>query len=163
MGAQIEGIPGGPRVEVNATPPLHTFGTWFRAQREMRGISVWYVAARTKLPADRIRAIEEGPADLRWDGYGRATARALARAIGADPDEGVGRLPPRSASAARSRRPSRFVPVPWARGISLVLVLVVGGALMMGTILRLAKATGESPPVVRKTDYLDRLLGGDGS
>ena len=163
MGAQVEGIPGGPRIEVSATPPLRTFGTWFRVQRELRGISVWYVAARTKLPPDRIRAIEDGPGDLRRDGHGRATARALARAIGADPEEGVGRLSRRSGSVAKRRRRSRILRVPRGRVISLFLALAVGGALMMGAVLKLANATGESPSVVRKTDYLERLLGGDGS
>jgi hypothetical protein len=62
------------------------FGPWYRRQRELRGLSIFFVAARTKLSPERVREIEdESPLDA--DGIGRSTARTLALAIGAEPEE----------------------------------------------------------------------------
>jgi hypothetical protein len=114
------------------------------------------VAARTKLPSERIEQIERTDL-LARDGHGRATARALARAIGADPDEAVRQL---TGPGASQRAPRRKLPsglhnaVP--RTVALaVLCLVIWLAAEFGLYL----ASGEeSPDVVYRPDYVERLL-----
>ncbi len=132
----------------------------------MRGISIWFIAARTKLAPERIAGIEDGSAPLSRDGHGRATARLLVGAIGADPEEGVVRL-----SGGRLKG-SRRQPVHWRqrfRGVAtpvllvLALLTVAGGVLLLARWLEMNGVDGDAPSPVQRKDYIERLLGGDGS
>jgi hypothetical protein len=105
VGAPIERLSEGSAVAAKpaVTDGRRAFGAWYRRQRELRGISLFYVAARTKLTPERVREIEESLAPLETDGIGRATARTLALAIGADPEEAAAQL----GVARRLRLPRR--------------------------------------------------------
>ncbi len=98
MGRQIPRLSRGAGVAPAGAPQsgsreAESFGVWFARERRLRDISVEFVAARTKLPLERIHALEGDTAPLGSDGRSRALARTLARAIGADPEEASARLP----------------------------------------------------------------------
>jgi len=163
VGANVERVPRGAEVAEDPAERPDGFGPWFRRQRELRGISVWFVAARTKLPPERVREIETGKDALARDGHGRGTARALARAIGADPEEAAARL------AGRSPRRARRGRLPWlgdwlrvggAVGIALSLGL---GAWLLALWLGAPVSPEDSPALVYRPDYVEQLLNRDGS
>jgi hypothetical protein len=158
VGAQVDRLPEGP--SVGASAEALTFGAWYRRQRELRGISIFYVAARTKLSPERLRDIEEARSQLELDGMGRATARSLAHAIGADPEEAARVLGRRRTTLATSGRHGL-----WLRGLARTWVrrgaLALAAALAVWLLaLFLARAeTGNTPaePVL-KPDYVEELL-----
>ncbi len=168
MGAQVGGLSRRVAVERDAASECEEhFGRWFQQQRELRGISVWFVAARTKLSPERVRAIETDEAALKADGHGRGTARALARAIGADPGEAMvwlARKPTRSAARARARARVRLFFSPVRMGATLGLGLGLGlGAWLLGSWLSSGESQRDAPPLVYRPDYVERLLNGEGS
>jgi len=153
VGAEVERLSEGPAVSGGS------FGGWYRRQRELRGISLFYVAARTKLSPERVREIEENAA-LGADGVGRATARALAHAIGADPDEAAAILG--NAPAARAgRRPQlwRIGPalVAFGRTASLTAILALG-LWLLGLWLSSPASNAAAPERIYKPDYVEKLL-----
>jgi hypothetical protein len=159
VGSQVERLPEGAPVAARAEPSV--FGTWYRRQRELRGISVFYVAARTKLTPERVREIEDCAASLETDGIGRATARSLALAIGADPDTAATLLGERQRTARGSRGVATF----WLRGLlwtwgrRIGIALALGAALwLLGLWLSGFSARQGTPPLVYKPDYVDQLL-----
>lgn len=159
MGAEVERLSEGAAV-AGAPACAGSFGTWYRRQRELRGISLFYVAARTKLTPERVREIEDSEA-LGTDAMGRATARALAHAIGADPDEAAAQLG--TAAPTPLRRRPRFSNLPLTlirvgrtAGLALVLAL---GVWLLGLWLSSTTSSASSPAhPVYKTDYVDQLL-----
>jgi transcriptional regulator with XRE-family HTH domain len=136
------------------------FGPWYRRQRELRGISLFYVAARTKLSPERVREIEEASASLETDGIGRATARALAHAIGADPDEAARQLghvrPPRMRRPARIPH-LRYLVIALGRSVAIALVLALG-LWLLGLWFSSRASNASAPPRILKPDYVDQLL-----
>ena len=160
MGAQVERLPEGAAVDAVVAADGRAFGPWYRRQRELRGISVFYVAARTKLSPERVREIEEASSPLDTDGIGRATARVLAHAIGADPEEAaslLGQVRP-TPLAARVR-------LPWFRerlfriGRAAGLALALGVALwLLGLWLSSPSSDASSPARIYKPDYVEKLL-----
>jgi len=141
-------------------PEAIVFGHWYRRQRELRGISVFYVAARTKLTPERVREIEDSGATLDSDGLGRATARSLALAIGADPNEASSLLGER-----RTVRGARGVHSFWLRGLAWTwgrragVSLVLGAGLwLLGLWLSGVIARDGVPALVYKPDYVEQLL-----
>jgi len=69
------------------------FGAYLRQQRELRGISLLFVAEKTKISHDRLSALEEG----RWDRfpariYLLGAIRSYASALGMNGDDLVLRL-----------------------------------------------------------------------
>lgn len=164
MGAQVERLPEGAAVgSAAAAGDGRAFGPWYRRQRELRGISVFYVAARTKLSPERVREIEEASALLETDGIGRATARVLAHAIGADPEEAaalLGQVRP-TPIAARVR-------LPWLRerlfriARAAALALALGAALwLLGLWLSSPNSNASGPERIYKPDYVEKLLHGE--
>ncbi len=156
MGAEVEGVSRGARVA--GAPAPDGFGPWFGRERQVRGIPVATVSSRTRLAPGRIRALEQGAELLGADGRGRAMARALALAIGADPEEAVYRLGD-GAGAPRSR-PSRAsaLRLPLG-GRALAAVLVAGlGAWLVARLVLSGGASDRIPGVVYRPDYVERLL-----
>jgi hypothetical protein len=137
------------------------FGPWYRRQRELRGISVFYVAARTKLSPERVREIESSSATLETDGLGRATARTLALAIGADPNEAASLLGERRRTARGTRGAPGFwlhgFAWTWGRRIGLSLALGAG-LWLLGLWLSGVVAPDGAPTLVYKPDYVEKLL-----
>src|SRR5262249_25573115 len=129
VGAEVERLSESAAVGGAPASP-GSFGAWYRRQRELRGISLFYVAARTKLSPERVREIEDSAA-LDTAPMGRATARALAHAIGADPDEAAAQLRAATAPRPPRRRPRvsslslTLIRVGRTAGLALVLALGV--------------------------------------
>ena len=163
MGGKVAGVPVGTGVArpAEVSPPAdHGFGNWYRGQRELRGISVYYVAARTKLRPERIHAIELALDPLCPDGRGRVMARELAQAIGADPTEAIVRLmgtgaagsaADRGAAAPGRRRWQRHGP----RAL-LSAALVAIGWLLVSWLLEVGDDA--STQIVHRPDYVQQAL-----
>ena len=159
MGSQVERLPEG--APVATRPEAAVFGTWYRRQRELRGISIFYVAARTKLTPERVREIEDSSAPLDTDGIGRATARSLALAIGADPEMAATLLGERRRTARGRRELVAFGLRQrlWTWGRRIGFALALGAALwLLGLWLSGVSARHGTPPLVYKPDYVDQLL-----
>ena len=160
MGAEVERLPEGAAVASAAADAGPAFGPWYRRQRELRGISLFYVAARTKLTPERVREIEETPAGLDTDALGRATARALAHAIGADPDEAAALLG--RAAPPRVRRRARFTrlrPLLFGVGRTAGMAVILAiGLWLLGLWLSSPPSDASAPPRIYKPDYVDQLL-----
>lgn len=155
MGKEVQGVSRDPGVAPGADEESSGFGPWLRHQRELRGVSSAELALRTKLGIARVSAIEEG-AELPADGQGRALARALADAIGADPQvavlllgppEGRARNGSRRVLGFRGLRPATFV-------VAAALLAWLLSELMLGTNL-----AGDLTGVVYRPDYVERLVG----
>ena len=158
MGAQVDRLPEGPAVGTSGEAVA--FGAWYRRQRELRGISIFYVAARTKLSPERLRDIAEARATLELDGMGRATARTLAHAIGADPEEAARVLGRRRTDLTTSGLRGL-----WLRGLARTWVrrgavaLALGLAVwLLALFLSRAEADGTPAERVLKPDYVEELL-----
>ena len=160
MGAEVERLSEGAAVTAGAADAGRAFGPWFRRQRELRGISLFFVAARTKLSPERVREIEETSACLDTDGIGRATARALAHSIGADPDEAAAMLG--SVRPTRVRRHPRFShlqPLLFRAGRTAGLAVFLAlGLWLLGLWLSSPASNAAAPARIYKPDYVDQLL-----
>jgi hypothetical protein len=160
VGAEVERLSEGAPVAGAAADAGRAFGPWYRRQRELRGISLFYVAARTKLSPERVREIEETGVCLETDGIGRATARALAHAIGADPDEaaallGQTRKPPVHRRARFAHLRPALLGFGRTAGLAVVLAL---GLWLLGLWLSSPASNAAAPPRIYKPDYVDQLL-----
>ncbi|MBM4335095.1 MAG: hypothetical protein FJ108_04170 [Deltaproteobacteria bacterium] len=118
------------------------------------------MADRTKLTPERVREIEASGATLEIDGLGRATARSLALAIGADPDEAAALLGERRAvRGARGERHAWLRGLVWGYGRRAGLLLLLGiGLWLLGLWLSGDTARDGIPTVVLKPDYVEKLL-----
>ena len=69
-----------------------SIGRYLARQRELRGISIEELCARTKIPRRNIERLESGALDGQPDGFVRGFVRTIAQALGLDADEAVMRL-----------------------------------------------------------------------
>jgi hypothetical protein len=120
------------------------------------------VAIATRIPPERIHALEAGRAELPPNGSSRAMARALAHAIGADPDEAAARIGGYTEPGDVPR---------WGRVLRRAAIAVAVGLLTLGAGVLIWRATvggpaeaessgeaGEEPGIVHRPDHLFRLL-----
>jgi hypothetical protein len=161
VGAEVARVSRRTRVDVRprtVTGPANGFGPWFQAQRHMRGVSVYFVAARTELLPEAIEALEEGDRALTADGRGRQTVRALARAIGADPEQAVAALMRPKIDA--TRWPGRRLLNGLLRvGSGVALVAVVGLGIWSLADWIIEERGDDTPPaLVYSTDYVKQAL-----
>ena len=152
MGAEVARVPRGSEVASEAG-----FGAWLCRERRLRGLSVFFVAARAELAPERVEAIEAGDEGLADDPAGRALARSLAEAVGADPQQALLLLGPvRRRARASARR------MAWTRiarwGAGLLVVTGLGVSAWMAADWWRGRAVAEPPDVVYRTDYVDELL-----
>jgi transcriptional regulator with XRE-family HTH domain len=160
VGAEVQRVSRHSEVTDPSPPadPRNTeFGRWLCEQRQLRGLSRSFLAARTRIPPERIERIERGRGALGDDALGRGTARQLALAIGADPEEALARLggsgnAPPARAARRGARPLAL----WSGGVA---GLVAAGALLyLGAHWIERSAADKQPGVVYRTDYVGDLL-----
>ncbi len=163
MGQEVARLPRGAGVARRAES-ADAFGAWLARERRLRAIPLEWVSLRTKLPLPRLRALEAGHDPLGSDRSGRAAARALALAIGADPDEAAGRLcdaaPAPLEAAPVAQPPGRRLVVPrWTP--ALIAALAAAGAAW-GLLALLDARAAPAPDVVLRPDYVERLRLGAG-
>lgn len=120
MGNEVRGLP--------EDPTLGSVGRYLRGQRLLRGISLDDLAVLTKLPRRSLERLESGVFDHISDGFSRGFVRAVADALGLDPNEAVLRLlaePPEEDDArARAGARRRFV---LGLGLAVALTAVLLG------------------------------------
>jgi cytoskeleton protein RodZ len=117
-----------------ATPERFSIGRYLAAQRELRGISLDELAARTKIPRRNLERLESGAFDAQSDGFVRGFVRTVALALGLDSNEVVMRMSGEPAGADED--------VVWRRRTRVALFAVVlGGLLLIGLGLGLRQAT----------------------
>ena len=159
MGTEVQRVSRDPEV-TGTSPPTHSdqaaFGRWLCEQRQLRGLSRCFIAARTRIARERIEAIELGRVALTDDALGRGTARQLAHAVGADPDEALSRMgatgPARVGQTAQRSVPALLV---WTGAL---MALAAASALLYLGALWLERGVGADPGVVYRPDYVGELL-----
>jgi hypothetical protein len=72
------------------SPP--SIGGYLSRQRRLRGISLDELAALTHIPRRSLERLEAGAFDRTQDGFARGFVRAVAGAIGLDPEDAVARM-----------------------------------------------------------------------
>ena len=99
MGRETRGVPEAPPLTGGADPlpegPRQretSIGAYLARQRRLRGISVAELAELTKIPIRSIERMEAGAFDGNPDGFVRGFVRAIAVALGLDPEEAVMRM-----------------------------------------------------------------------
>ncbi len=138
MGREIRGVPAPPPLTraAGSTPDAGApgseipIGAYLARERRLRGISVGELAELTKIPARSIERMEAGAFDGNPDGFVRGFVRAIAAALGLDPEEAVMRMlgEPADSAEAAGRPALRFDG----------RLLVVAGALVGAAALGLA-------------------------
>jgi cytoskeleton protein RodZ len=126
------GAGGGAEPPAQSTP--FSIGRYLASQRQLRGISLDDLAARTKIPRRNLERLESGAFDAQSDGFVRGFVRTVADAIGLDARETVMRMvgePDVGDEGLLFRRRVRIA----------VLAAVVGGALLLALGLGLRLAT----------------------
>jgi hypothetical protein len=123
---------------------------------------VFFASARTRIPPERIRAIECGETRLCDDAHGRGAARQLAQAIGADPEQALARLtraPAAAAPRAEARRAAHPRALALARVLPPLLALVAVAGLTWGALRLLERAQpGAARAPLYRPDYVEHLL-----
>jgi hypothetical protein len=131
------------------------FGAWFARERRLRGVPLDWVATSTKIPLPRLEGLERGEPVLASDGAGRAAARALARAIGADPEEAAGRIHDGAAPpAGRAPREWRLRVPRWVPG---AVACCAAAGLAWALAVWIEGRPPPSPEIVPRPDYVERL------
>lgn len=154
MGREIRGVPEAPPLTRAADPPSKgparerevSIGAYLARQRRLRGISVAELAELTKIPIRSIQRMESGAFDRNPDGFVRGFVRAIAVALGLDPEETVMRMLGEPADSAEALRPPKL----W-RGRRLI---VVSGLLAatLGVALAIWGWTSHAPPAPTAED-----------
>lgn len=147
---------GGRGGRPEAAEAERSIGRYLASQRQLRGISLDELAARTRIPRRNLERLESGVFDGQQDGFVRGFVRTVAAALGLDPREAVMRMvgePPGSDDEWRRRRL-------W----SAVAVAVVVGALLLGVGLGLRFAlrwivepAGGPPELIYRRDAVRSL------
>ncbi len=100
MGREIRGVlepppltgGAGPLPDRKARDREISIGAYLARERLLRGISVGELAELTKIPRRSIERMEAGAFDGNPDGFVRGFVRAIALALGLDPEEAVMRM-----------------------------------------------------------------------
>lgn len=97
-----------------------SIGAYLRSQRTLRGIGLGELSAVTRIPRRSLERLEGGEFDGQPDGFARGFVRAVATALGLDPDEAVSRM-----------LTEVEVPPPPGRDLYLGRVLLLLGAVLV--------------------------------
>ncbi len=168
MGREIRGVPETPALTGGAgTQPEGpardreiSIGAYLARQRRLRGISVDELAELTKIPTRSIERMESGAFDGDPDGFVRGFVRAIAVALGLDPEEAVMRMLGEPADLAEAVQG----PALWRDRrllvISALLVATLGfGLAIWGWVSRApsAPAAEDTPKIVYRRDAVRAL------
>jgi hypothetical protein len=168
MGREIRGVPEAAPLTRGADPlPAGeartreiSIGAYLARQRRLRGISVAELAELTKIPTRSIERMESGAFDSNPDGFVRGFVRAVAVALGLDPEEAVMRMLGEPADSAGAAQPPVFRFDHRLLVISVVLVATLGlGLAIWGWASRApsAPAGEDAPKIVYRRDAVRAL------
>ena len=119
---------------MEAPSDRHSIGRYLAAQRQLRGISLDDLAARTKIPRRNLERLESGVYDGQLDGFVRGFVRTVAEALGLDPREAVMRIVAEPAGGDEEWL--------WRRRVRAgVIGVVLAGLLLLALGLGLRMAT----------------------
>jgi hypothetical protein len=159
--AERSGRGGGWGADSQASSDRFSIGRYLASQRELRGISLDDLSARTKIPRRNLERLESGAFDAQADGFVRGFVRTVAEALGLDSQEAVMRMASEPAPGDEERLWR------WRMRMALFGVLI-GGVLLilLGLGLRLAtrwivEPSGGPPDHVFRRDAV-RSLAGEG-
>jgi hypothetical protein len=129
-------------------------GSWLAGQRRLRGLSVEDVAGLTRIPRRSLERLESGAFDGNPDGFARGFVRAVAEAIGVDPEEAGARLLG-EVRPQRARRALRWRP------LAAALAAALAAFLGVRALFALARAPAAPPPArapgLVRHDYVREL------
>jgi transcriptional regulator with XRE-family HTH domain len=135
-------------------PSRESVGSWLAGQRRLRGLSLEDVAGLTRIPRRSLERLEAGAFDGNPDGFARGFVRAVAEAIGVDPEEAGARL----LDEVRPERARRALP--W-RPVALGILAAVLAFFAVRTILAFARAPAPAAvaraPGLARRDYVREL------
>lgn len=130
MGREVRGVP-----EAAALTETSSVGAYLRTQRRLRGIGLAELEAVTRIPRRSLERLEAGEFDAHPDGFARGFVRAVAGALGLDPDDAVSRMLPEALP--------RSGPAPAPRPGRLAALAVVAAAAILAAALWLGRGGGE--------------------
>jgi hypothetical protein len=120
--------------DAGAAPERFSIGRFLAAQRELRGISLDELSARTKIPRRNLERLESGAFDAQSDGFVRGFVRTVALALGLDSNEVMMRMSGEPAGADEDAL--------WRRRMRVALLTaVLGGLALIALGLGLRQAT----------------------
>jgi cytoskeleton protein RodZ len=122
-----------PGAQPQAPSERFSIGRYLASQRQLRGISLDELSARTKIPRRNLERLESGAFDTQPDGFVRGFVRTVAEALGLDAREAVMRMVSEPAGGDEDRIWR------WRARVAL-LAVAVGGILLLllGVGLRFA-------------------------
>lgn len=147
MGKEVRSVSEAPSVGGEAGG----IGHYLASQRRLRGITLEELCALTKIPQRSLVRLESGAFDVAPDGFVRGFVRAVAVALGLDPDEAVMRLM-REPEAQAEPAPGGFE----RRTLLLVLLLGVVVLGLAAGVWQLATRRGEPAPPQEEQDVILR-------
>jgi len=97
VGKALGGLPEEAALSVGAGPPddgvgTDSIGRYLERQRRLRGMSLQELSTLTRIPTRSLERLEAGAFDRDPDGFTRGFVRAVASAIGLDPQATVERM-----------------------------------------------------------------------
>ena len=117
-----------------ASSERFSIGRYLTAQRELRGISLDELSARTKIPRRNLERLESGAFDTQSDGFVRGFVRTVAVALGLDTNEVMMRMSGEPLGADEDAL--------WRRRMRVALITaVLGGIVLIALGLGLRQAT----------------------
>lgn len=131
MGREVRAVPGSAPLTAEGRASI---GAYLRSQRLLRGIGLGELSAVTRIPRRSLERLEGGEFDGQPDGFARGFVRAVATALGLDPDETVSRMLSEVEVPAEPGREIRLgrAALVLAAAALLALGVVLGSALLGG-------------------------------
>jgi cytoskeletal protein RodZ len=150
----------GPLPEGKARDREISIGAYLARERRLRGISIGELAELTKIPPRSIERMEAGAFDGNPDGFVRGFVRAIAAALGLDPEEAVMRMLGEPADVAEAAQAPALRLDRRHLAIFGLLVAAVGlGLAIWGWASRVptAPTADDTPKIVYRRDAVRAL------
>ncbi|MCH8889775.1 MAG: helix-turn-helix domain-containing protein [Myxococcales bacterium] len=165
MGREIRGVPDpapltggtGPLAEGEARGCAFSIGAYLARERRLRRISIGELAELTKIPPRSIERMEAGAFDGNPDGFVRGFVRAIALALGLDPEEAVMRMLGEPADLAEAGEAPALRLDRRHLAIFGLLVATVGLGLAIWGWASRAPSADDMPKIVYRRDAVRAL------
>lgn len=125
-------------------------GAYLTRQRELRGLSLGDLEERTRIPRRSLERLEAGAFDGVSDGFARSFVRAVAKALGLDPEDTTMLM--LSEPKPGLERKVRYASIARKAFLGILAVILIG---MLGSAVSrryTAYSSGEEDPPMVRTD-----------